>query len=497
MRYHFSQAIIENILKTFSYPFAKNTYNFQEPPQDFYPISFFEHRLVEDPFDAFMRLDGFQYKKAKNTLDRYGIPYTAEQERKARVFYEVTEMMEKQKTDFVAMYVENIKDTDIVNLSDTNYILTTENTIEVSRKLNLIPVHKTTNNVLFEGKLDKRILNEKEQLEAIKTCLKYQVSCLIGGAGTGKSFVTSQIIEQLSLNRKNVAILAPTHKAKESLQKKIKKGTVDTVHKYGHGFGITGDVVVVDEAGMLSTDLMKSILKRGNENTQYIFVGDKNQLPPVGYGRPFELIQERFHTYEIKKNRRSESPDIIALGREILGIPQNANMHHNNIEMVDNVEQAYKHGAEVVLSFTNKNVAEINEQRRLKTGVYSISKKFRIGEKIISKTNNSKEGYYNGQLFEVIGFSEIKNINTGKIIRLKKDLDLEYNFDYAYALTVHKSQGSEWDVVAYQPSERDSQNIAYVAVTRAKKRLIIIGDGLKEVYPPERKWRQLHESYRV
>ena len=95
----------------------------------------------------------------------------------------------------------------------------------------------------------------------------------------------------------------------------------------------------------------------------------------------------------------------------------------------------------------------------------------------------------------MIGFSEIKNINTGKIIRLKKDLDLEYNFDYAYALTVHKSQGSEWDVVAYQPSELDSQNIAYVAVTRAKKKLIIIGDGLKEVYPPERKWRQLHESY--
>ena len=48
-----------------------------------------------------------------------------------------------------------------------------------------------------------------------------------------------------------------------------------------------------------------------------------------------------------------------------------------------------------------------------------------------------------------------------------------------------------------QPSEQDSKNIAYVAVTRAKKRLIIIGDGLKDVYPPERKWRQLHETHRI
>lgn len=496
MTYPFSQAITDNILKTFGYSHAKNKYNYQEPIDWYDPLSFFNGLLITDPFGAFMELEGFQYKKTKNTLDRYGIPYTAEQERVAKLEFEVTTKMEQQKSDFVAMYVEDIKNSKVINLSEQGYILTTLDTLNMARRINELPINKRTDNILYDSELPDSLKNENEQFEALKMCLEYQVSCLIGGAGTGKSFVTSKIIEQLYLNNKSVAILAPTHKAKESLQKKLDRGTVQTIHSYVHGES-EAKVVVVDESGMLSTKLMNSLLRMGNKSTQYIFVGDKNQLPPVGYGRPFELIQERFHTYEIKKNRRSESPDIIALGREILGIPQNANMHHNNIEMVDNVEQAYKHGAEVVLSFTNKNVAEINEQRRLKTGVYSISKKFRIGEKIISKTNNSKEGYYNGQLFEVIGFSEIKNINTGKIIRLKKDLDLEYNFDYAYALTVHKSQGSEWDVVAYQPSELDSQNIAYVAVTRAKKKLIIIGDGMKEVYPPERKWRQLHESYRI
>lgn len=496
MTYSFSQAITDNIQKTFSYSHAKNKYNYQDSIDWYSSLSFFNSLLQSDPFEALMELEGFQYRKAKNTLDRYGIPYTAEQERVARLHFEVTTKMEKQKSDFVAMYVEDIKNSKVINLSEQGYILTTLDTLDMAKRINELPINKRTENILYEFELPDSLKNEKEQFEALKMCLEYQVSCLIGGAGTGKSFVTSKIIEQLYLNNKKVAILAPTHKAKESLQKKLDKGTVQTIHSYVHN-NSQAEVVVVDESGMLSTELMNSLLKRGNEDTQYIFVGDKNQLPPVGYGRPFELIQERFHTYEIKKNRRSESPDIIALGREILGIPQNANMHHNNIEMVDNVEQAYKHGAEVVLTFMNSDVAEINEQRRLKTGVYSISKKFRIGEKIISKTNNSKEGYYNGQLFEVISFNEIKNVNTGKIITIKKDLDLEYNFDYAYALTVHKSQGSEWDVVAYQPSELDSQNIAYVAVTRAKKKLIIIGDGLKEVYPPERKWRQLNENYRI
>ncbi len=68
----------------------------------------------------------------------------------------------------------------------------------------------------------------------------------------------------------------PTHKAKESLQKKLDKGTVQTIHSYVHGES-EAKVVVVDESGMLSTKLMNSLLRMGNKSTQYIFVGDKGQ----------------------------------------------------------------------------------------------------------------------------------------------------------------------------------------------------------------------------
>ncbi|MCO8296602.1 ATP-binding domain-containing protein, partial [Tetragenococcus halophilus] len=76
-------------------------------------------------------------------------------------------------------------------------------------------------------------------------------------------------------------------------------------------------------------------------------------------------------------------------------------------------------------------------------------------------------------------------------ISFKTQKDLESNFDLAYGLTIHKSQGSEWDTVAYLPNSIDTKNLAYVAVTRAKKKLIIIGDDLKTEYKKEREWKHI------
>lgn len=491
--YPFSKAILNNIERTYTYSHARNAHQYDGKYENYNPFSFFEERLEYDPFGTFMELDGFQFQRSKNALDKYGVPYTPEQEKRARVYHDVTERMQKERSDYVSFYVEDTRHTGIVQLNEA-YLLTTEKTLEVARNIKQLPKNKRTDNMVYEHKLPKTLVESKEQLKALETCLEYQISCLIGGAGTGKSFVTANIIDQLSFNGKQVAILAPTHKAKEALQQKLNRGIVRTIHSFVHK-PEECDAIVIDESGMLSTPLLHSLLKNYTDQ-QLIFIGDKNQLPPVDYGRPFELIQDNFMTAEIKQNHRSESADIIALGREILGIPQNANMAHNNIEMVTTTQEAFNHGAEVVLTFTNKNVSEVNEQQRIKDGVQSITPKFKIGEEIIAETNEPGR-FYNGQLFEVVAYDRIKNKTTGQIVKVKNRFDLEYNFNYAYGLTVHKSQGSEWDTVAYQPSRIDSQNIAYVAVTRAKRKLIIIGEELKSVYPPERKWKQLHEAYRI
>lgn len=494
MIYNFTPALIRNIERTYTYAYVSNKYQYAGAEKHYNPISFFEKSLeTHNPFTIFMTLDGYAFKKTLNDLTRYHIPYTADEKRRAKVFFDVTEMMKKEKSDYVSLYVEDLENTGVTLYADP-YILTTKDTIKVAKIIKSLPVNAKTDNVFYETKLDDRIAQSKEQMDAIKTCLENRISCLIGGAGTGKSFVTATIINQLLLNNKNVKVLAPTHKAKEALQEKMNENgiklTVSTIHSfaYNNEKTTTHQVVVIDESGMLSTPLFKMIMQKYTDQ-QLIFVGDKNQIPPVEYGRPFELIQEHFTTSELKDNKRAESADIIALGREILGIPQNANMSHPNIEVVATTKEAFARGAEVVLTYTNSNVKLVNDERKIRNGKPTVSPHYSVDDLIIAKTN--KNNWYNGQIFKITSPTTAINTKTKKTITFEDTKELEYNFDLAYGLTIHKSQGSEWDVVAYQPSELDTQNLAYVAVTRAKKKLIIVGDGIKEKYPADRKWRQL------
>lgn len=488
MKYDFSKAILRNIERTYTFAHAKNAHQYPGTAESYNPYHFFEELLEHNPFGTFMELERYAFKNTKNALIRYNIPYTNEQERKARIYYDVTQLMQKERSDYVSMFVdeEDLDGTGVELYADP-YILTTKETILVSEAIDQLPSYLPTQNVLYQYIVPIEIQKTKEQMDALNGCLKNHVSSLIGGAGTGKSYVTAAIIDQLKKNNKEIAILAPTHKAKEALQEKLNFGIVKTIHSFVHN-PFYCDVIVIDESGMLSTPLFKKLMDV-YKGQQLIFVGDKNQIPPVEYGRPFERILNNFKTFELVENHRSDAYDIIALGREILGIPQNSNMQFNNIEIVSTTKEAFHRGAEVVLTYTNANVKQVNDEQKIKNGQRSISPNFCIGDIIIAKTND--ERFYNGQLFEIIAYNKILNQANGKIVDIKTALDLDYNFDLAYGLTIHKSQGSEWDVVAYQPSHLDTRNLAYVAVTRAKKKLIIVGDELKTEYLEERKWKQL------
>lgn len=493
MKYSFSKAILNGISETYTYAHARNAYQYEGTTTNYDPYAFFEKLLEIEPFQTFMELDGFAYKKAKNTLDRYKIPYTREQERKAKVYFDVVNEMKRQRSDYVSMFMDNVEGTGVVLWKDP-YCFTTQKTLDNYRFIKSLPTKQYTQNVLYDHLLDERIKRSKEQHKAVELCLNYKISCLIGGAGTGKSFVTASIVDQLIANGRKVSILAPTHKAKEALQSKLspKSGTVRTIHSFVHRPDYC-DVIVVDEASFISTPLF-NMLKRAYHGQQLIFVGDKNQLPPVEYGRPFELIQKRFPVAELKENKRSESADIIALGREILGYPQNANMPLENIVKVKTVKEAFEHGAQVVLTQKNVDVNQINEQQKLGTND-AISPNFSIGDVIVAETTQMGR-FYKGQLFKIISQDTIKDKNSGRTVKLSSYRDLDYNFKLAYGLTINKSQGSEWDVVGYLPNLGDTQNLAYVAVTRAKKKLIMIENDehrWNDSYSPEREWKHINE----
>lgn len=480
----YSESLTNNIERTYTYAHVKNVHGLEVEPHSYNAIETFNKLVARDPFGAFMELDGYGFKNTLRALDRYDIPYTAEQERKARVYFEVTRDMENNRSDVSIGYQDDIAGTGIVKVEDP-HIYTTETTIKAKRFIESLPWNKMNFNYIYEDKVPKALLDSAEQYEALKNSVINHISCLIGGAGTGKSFVTSEIVEQLMLNGKHVTVLAPTHKAKEALQSKLKRGTVQTIHSFVYGRSGETDVIVIDEAGMIPTELMSKLASVHN-NEQLVFVGDKNQIPPIGYGRPFEVVQEIFPTVELKANRRSEAKDIIALGREIIGEPFNANIVQNNIYLVDTVEEAFKLGAEVLLTFTRDGVKKANEIQRIK-GEPAIDKGFSIGDKIIAKTNTKR--YFNGQLFTIISWNKATD-GQGNAVTFRTPYELSNNFDLAYGLTIHKSQGSEWDTVAYQPSDKDTKNLAYVAVTRAKKKLIIVG-GFPAHFKEETSWIHL------
>ncbi|MCF1632917.1 ATP-dependent DNA helicase [Tetragenococcus koreensis] len=492
----FTKALTKNIERTYTYSFAKNNWMHKGNAEAYDPVTFFKELLENaNPFKIFMELDGFAFKRALENIRRYEIPYTAEEERKARIYHDITNKMQACRSDYVSEYMDDLndlKDTGIV-LYKRPYVLTTEETLYVVDELNRLPRSKKTFNVVYENSVPPLLKKSQEQYEALEKCLAHHISCLIGGAGTGKSFVTSSIVHQLQKNKKEVVVLAPTHKAREALQDKLNvekvNVTVKTIHSFVHNPSYC-QVIVIDESGMLSTPLFSQLLKN-YANQKLVFVGDKNQIPPVEYGRPFERIQELFPVAELKENRRSEAADIIALGREILGIPQNANMKMPNIEVVSSSEEAFKQGAEVALTYTNNIVKEINEEQRIKNGKPTISPKVSVGDVLVAKTNNRERHFFNGQIFKMIGRDIAQNKNSKQTVSFKSQKDLESNFDLAYGLTIHKSQGSEWDTVAYLPNPIDTKNLAYVAVTRAKKKLIIIGNDIKTEYKDERPWRHI------
>lgn len=485
----FTPALESNIKQTFTYSHAKNKHNYDKRAENYDSLPFFKKLLLQDnPFQILMELDRVAFKRAKQIIKTHDIPYTPKQEEQARIYHEVTERMQNDRSDIVPMYQENLQGTGVV-VYEEPYFLTTIETIELHEIINKMPKSKKTHNVVYEHVLSRQLLSSKEQFKALQNSLSNQTSVLIGGAGTGKSFVTASIISQLQANGKEVAVLAPTHKAKEALQEKIgTSSTVRTIHSFVHKPNEC-DAIVIDESGMLSTPLLLKLLSQ-HTNEQLVFVGDKNQLPPIEYGRPFERIQKVFPVSELKENKRSDSTDIIALGREILGIPQNANMRTPNVTLVSSAAEAHAQGAEVVLSFMNNTVSQINEERKIKNGIKAISPSFSVGDKIIATTNEPGR-FYNGQLFTITHPNRAINQKTKKPITFRSVKDLERNFSLAYGLTIHKSQGSEWDVVAYQPSVYDTQNLAYVAVTRAKKRLIIIGNDIKNEYKKDKEWSQL------
>ena len=385
------------------------------------------------------------------------------------------------------------------------------------------------------------ITYDESQKNAIITSLNNNFTITTGGPGTGKTTIIKGIIRMLvdtcHISPQNIALLAPTGRASRKLME-VCNIPAYTIHKYlgwdkdNNTFShneinvCKEEYIIVDEASMIDTMLMFSLLKGTRLDSKFIFIGDYYQLPSVSQGQVLKDMIDSEVLDVIKLNnlyRQKDGNYIIDLAHEIKNKELSDNFltkkeDYNFIE-VDNdyvltsikdiilkaLEKGYREKDIQVLApmyksqngidNLNKMLQEIfnpksNDKNELTVG----NKIYREGDKILELVNDSDNSISNGDLGYIINITnKEKNDNKkneiivdfdGNIVSFSPDKFI--NITHGYAISVHKSQGGEFNMVIIpfvNSFKRMLYNkLIYTAVTRAKSKLILIGSREAFIY---------------
>lgn len=355
------------------------------------------------------------------------------------------------------------------------------------QKPSLIQVSQPVNNTILTD----------EQFEIAEKIIasvdNTQIQTLGGLAGTGKTTLISHLIQKLP----NFACCAFTGKAADVLRSKGVKAT--TIHsliyqpiknkKGGVDFRpknvIPASGVIVDEASMVGTDIYQDLISYG---LPIIFVGDHGQLEPVGQ----DIYLMSNPNYKLETVHRNAGD--IALFAEHLrkGKPSKAYPVGKKVH-IQSKEECIKHIANMdqIICATNSKRVIINRYVREAKGIKGDAPI--IGDRVISLMNSRKKEIYNGTQGVIVAIDaeniqmKVKvngvpkvvsvkyNINTFNEEKVNKDFDSNIHpLDYAYAVTCHKAQGSEWDKVMVIEDKCplwDHNRWTYTAASRAKEAL--------------------------
>ncbi len=381
-----------------------------------------------------------------------------------------------------------------------------------------------------------KIHYDDTQKLAIKNALNNPISILTGGPGTGKTTIINGILLALrklaeipasALYSEDPPFLlaAPTGRAAKRMSE-VTGITAKTIHRLlGLGIGennpedlneLNGEVLIIDEMSMVDMFLFRQLLSSINEIRHIIFVGDKDQLPSVGAGNVFgDLIKAHvFPTTVLKEiHRQGDDSTIITLAHDVNeGKNQEAIFQKTkNYSFIpcqphlvgDAVGQIVKlalqrgfkkddiqvlgamyHGNGGVINL-NDILQEIMNPPKAKSKKVEIhNETFRIGDRVLQLQNNPEKDIYNGQIGKVIAIDEdnkqktlIANFDGREVDFSKKDL---FDLTRAYAITIHKSQGSEFPLVILNLTMQNyvmlKRNLLYTAITRAEKNLVLVGE---------------------
>lgn len=382
----------------------------------------------------------------------------------------------------------------------------------------------------------------EKQIEAVKKAVSSSLFVLTGGPGTGKTTTVRLIIEVFEELGLQTVLAAPTGRAAKRLIELCGKDA-KTIHRLLEtGFDkkegilcfkrnaenpLEADVLIVDEASMIDIVLMKSLMEAMKRGSRLILVGDPDQLPPVG---PGNLLHDFLDKEEIpslcleKIFRQAESSAIVRHAHSINeGKMPDLSYNFDDFYFIrrrlpqDALEAAAEMHARITQRFgiPKEDIQVITPSRQYEGGALALNAKmqetlnppregkkelrlgnmvFREGDRVMQTKNNYDLIYRKPGSFEVssgvfngdIGTIECIDLALKLVVVRFDDKVVEYaeenllELELAYALTVHKAQGSEFQavilVLSKVPSKLLVRNLLYTAFTRARDLLIVIGD---------------------
>lgn len=423
---------------------------------------------------------------------------------------------------------------ELVEIEDKSYVYS-KALYKAEKSVAMALAKKINEPYIFDVEINEDLAGySKEQKQAIEAAFSKMLLVITGGPGTGKTTIINAIAKILDKNELSYALAAPTGRAAKRMQEAT-ESEANTIHRlvgirpdisiaeYNEENPIEKDYIIVDEVSMVDIYLMKNLLDAIGESTALILVGDSDQLPSVGPGNVLsDILDSPAESIRLKKIFRQAGESNIVVNahrinegkypflnqpdKDFFFIGTNANNFNKAlIDLIkDRLPSFYKFDP-------IKDIEVLALSRKTSWGVDAINKSiqkainnetlflkyndhiFKLHDKVMQVRNNydlkainhtvSDDGVYNGDIGMIIDIDTNEEsleveFDDGKIVKYKKE-DIK-DLDLSYAITVHKSQGSEFKCVIIPMMQVApmllTRNLLYTGITRAKKLVILLGD---------------------
>jgi exodeoxyribonuclease V alpha subunit len=384
--------------------------------------------------------------------------------------------------------------------------------------------YAATSDAFIDAKLPTRIEYDEIQRQAVKLAITSKCMVLTGGPGTGKTTTTLAIITIFEALGAKIQLCAPTGRAAKRLSETTRR-EAKTIHrmleyKPGEGFKrnenypLPCDVLIVDEASMLDIVLMYNLMKAVRRETILLLVGDVDQLPSVG---PGNVLKDFIHSgcvsvIILKQIFRQAKGSMIIMNAHRINegqFPSLSGRFKRDFFYIeaddpdtipDKIVKLCRHRLPAHYHIDPiKDIQVLCPMQRGSTGTHQLnellqntlnpqSKKiqfghtvFRLHDKVMQIKNNYDKNVFNGDIGRISGIDELN-----RVVYINFDgYTVEYQLSemdevvLAYAMTIHKSQGSEYPIVIAPLTTQHfmmlQRNLLYTCVSRAKKAFILIG----------------------